>query len=260
MSILKTELFARIPNGNPEQVKKLLADEMKDFNKKIIVLDDDPTGVQTVNGIHVYTDWSPESIADGFAEDNSIFFILTNSRAFSAAHTQEVHQIIAERILAEAKKTGKDFMIISRSDSTLRGHYPLETDTLRKTLEGEHNGLIDGEVLMPFFKEGGRFTIGNIHYVQEGDNLVPAGDTEFAKDKTFGYTASEMGAYIEEKTKGLYKASDTTYISLDDLRNLRVDAIEKQLMEVKDFNKVIVNAVDFRKMPLIEWQKHVNGP
>lgn len=245
MSILKTELFARIPNGNPEQVKKLLADEMKDFNKKIIVLDDDPTGVQTVNGIHVYTDWSPESIADGFAEDNSIFFILTNSRAFSAAHTQEVHQIIAERILAEAKKTGKDFMIISRSDSTLRGHYPLETDTLRKTLEGEHNGLIDGEVLMPFFKEGGRFTIGNIHYVQEGDNLVPAGDTEFAKDKTFGYTASEMGAYIEEKTKGLYKASDTTYISLDDLRNLRVDAIEKQLMEVKDFNKVIVNAVDY---------------
>lgn len=92
-------------------------------------------------------------------------------------------------------------MIISRSDSTLRGHYPLETDTLRKTLEGEHNGLIDGEVLMPFFKEGGRFTIGNIHYVQEGDNLVPAGDTEFAKDKTFGYTASEMGAYIEEKRK-----------------------------------------------------------
>lgn len=162
MSVLKKDLFARIPEGHPEQVKKLLADEMKDFHKKIIVLDDDPTGVQTVNGIHVYTDWSPESIADGFAEDNSIFFILTNSRAFSAAHTQEVHQIIAERIVAEAKKTGKDFMIISRSDSTLRGHYPLETDTLRKTLEGEHNGLIDGEVLMPFFKEGGRFTIGNI--------------------------------------------------------------------------------------------------
>lgn len=136
-------------------------------------------------------------------------------------------------------------MIISRSDSTLRGHYPLETDTLRKTLEGEHHGLIDGEVLMPFFKEGGRFTIGNIHYVQEGDNLVPAGDTEFAKDKTFGYTASEMGAYIEEKTKGAYKAADTTYISLEDLRNLRVDAIEKQLMAVKDFNKVIVNAVDY---------------
>lgn len=185
MSVLKKDLFARIPEGHPEEVKKLLADEMKDFHKKIIVLDDDPTGVQTVNGIHVYTDWSPESIADGFAEDNSIFFILTNSRAFSAAHTQEVHQTIAERVLAEAKKTGKDFMIISRSDSTLRGHYPLETDTLRKTLEGEHHGLIDGEVLMPFFKEGGRFTIGNTHYVQEGDNLVPAGETEFAKDKTY---------------------------------------------------------------------------
>lgn len=245
MSVLKKDLFARIPEGHPEEVKKLLADEMKDFHKKIIVLDDDPTGVQTVNGIHVYTDWSPESIADGFAEDNSIFFILTNSRAFSAAHTQEVHQTIAERVLAEAKKTGKDFMIISRSDSTLRGHYPLETDTLRKTLEGERHGLIDGEVLMPFFKEGGRFTIGNTHYVQEGDNLVPAGETEFAKDKTFGYTASDMGAYIEEKTKGAYKAADTTYISLEDLRGLRIDDIQKQLMAVTGFNKVIVNAVDY---------------
>lgn len=245
MSVLKKDLFARIPEGHPEQVQKLLADEMKDFHKKIIVLDDDPTGVQTVNGIHVYTDWSPESIADGFAEDNSIFFILTNSRAFSAAHTQEVHRTIAERVLAEAKKTGRDFMIISRSDSTLRGHYPLETDTLRKTLERENNGLTDGEVLMPFFKEGGRFTIGNIHYVQEGDNLVPAGETEFARDKTFGYTASDMGAYVEEKTKGAYKAADTTYISLDDLRGLRIDDIVTQLMAVKDFNKVIVNAVDY---------------
>lgn len=52
-------------------------------------------------------------------------------------------------------------MIISRSDSTLRGHYPLETDTLRKTLERENNGLTDGEVLMPFFKEGGA-----LHYRQ----------------------------------------------------------------------------------------------
>lgn len=245
MKVPKRELFKTIPAVDEANVKELLAAERQGFNKKIIVLDDDPTGVQTVNGIHVYTDWSEETIAAGFAEENAMFFILTNSRAFSAVHTKEVHELIAKRVMEEAEKTGKEFMIISRSDSTLRGHYPLETETLRQTLEAGKYSTIDGEVLMPFFKEGGRFTIGNIHYVQEGDYLVPAGETEFAKDKTFGYTASNMGEYVEEKTKGQFKAVDTTYISLDDLRALQVDKITNQLLSVKGFNKVIVNAIDY---------------
>lgn len=245
MKVLKKTLFQAIPPIDEAKVDAALAAERAGFNKKIVVLDDDPTGVQTVNGIHVYTDWSEESIAAGFAEPNNMFFILTNSRAFSAHHTQEVHALIAERVMAEAKKTGKDFMIISRSDSTLRGHYPLETETLRQTMKKDQGKDLDGEVLMPFFKEGGRFTIGNVHYVQEGDNLVPAGETEFAKDKTFSYTKSELPAYVEEKTHGAYKAEEVTCISLDDLRAFRVDEIVKQLEQVTDFRKVIVNAVDY---------------
>ncbi|WP_278742204.1 four-carbon acid sugar kinase family protein [Mitsuokella jalaludinii] len=245
MKVLKEELFKDIPAGDEERVDMMLAKEREDFHKKIIVLDDDPTGVQTVNGIHVYTDWSEESIAAGFAEEQDMFFILTNSRAFSAQYTKEVHQTIAERVMAESKKTGREFMIISRSDSTLRGHYPLETETLCKTLEQESGKTIDGEVLMPFFKEGGRFTIGDVHYVQEGDYLVPAGETEFAKDKTFSYTKSNLAEYVEEKTKGAFKAAAVTCISLDDLRAVAVDKIVEQLMAVKDFNKVIVNAVDY---------------
>ena len=245
MKVLKEELFKDIPAGDEERVDTMLAKECEDFHKKIIVLDDDPTGVQTVNGIHVYTDWSEESIAAGFAEEQDMFFILTNSRAFSAQYTKEVHQTIAERVMAESKKTGREFMIISRSDSTLRGHYPLETETLCKTLEQESGKTIDGEVLMPFFKEGGRFTIGDVHYVQEGDYLVPAGETEFAKDKTFSYTKSNLAEYVEEKTKGAFKAAAVTCISLDDLRAVAVDKIVEQLMAVKDFNKVIVNAVDY---------------
>lgn len=245
MKVLKEELFKDIPAGDEERVDTMLAKEREDFHKKIIVLDDDPTGVQTVNGIHVYTDWSEESIAAGFAEEQDMFFILTNSRAFSAQYTKEVHRTIAERVMAESKKTGREFMIISRSDSTLRGHYPLETETLCKTLEQESGKTIDGEVLMPFFKEGGRFTIGDIHYVQEGDYLVPAGETEFAKDKTFSYTKSNLAEYVEEKTKGAFKAAAVTCISLDDLRAVAVDKIVEQLMAVKDFNKVIVNAVDY---------------
>ena len=244
MKVSKDELFAKIPAVDEAKVDTALNEEREAFDRKIIVLDDDPTGVQTVNGIHVYTDWSPESIAAGFAEENAMFFILTNSRAFQASETGAEHWKIAERVAAEAKRTGKGFMLISRSDSTLRGHYPLETETLAHALE-EAGERIDGEVLMPFFKEGGRFTIGDVHYVQEGADLTPAGETEFARDKTFGYTASDMKEYIEEKTKGTFRAADVVSISLDDLRGVRVDAITAQLMAVTNFRKVIVNAVDY---------------
>lgn len=244
MKVSKDELFAKIPAVDEVKVDAALNEEREAFDRKIIVLDDDPTGVQTVNGIHVYTDWTEESIAAGFAEENRMFFILTNSRAFQMAQTEEEHRTIAARVAAEARRTGKEFMLISRSDSTLRGHYPLETVTLARTL-GESGERIDGEVLMPFFKEGGRFTIGDVHYVQEGAELTPAGDTEFARDKTFGYTSSDMKEYIEEKTQGAFRAADVVSISLDDLRAVRVDVIIKQLMAVTDFRKVIVNAVDY---------------
>ena len=244
MKVSKDELFAKIPAVDEAKVDAALNEEREAFDRKIIVLDDDPTGVQTVNGIHVYTDWTEESIAAGFAEENRMFFILTNSRAFQTAQTEAEHRTIAARVAAEARRTGKEFMLISRSDSTLRGHYPLETVTLARTLE-ESGERIDGEVLMPFFKEGGRFTIGDVHYVQEGAELTPAGDTEFARDKTFGYTSSDMKEYIEEKTQGAFRAADVVSISLDDLRAMRVDVIIKQLMAITDFRKVIVNAVDY---------------
>ena len=244
MKVSKDELFAKIPAVDAAKVDAALNEEREAFDRKIIVLDDDPTGVQTVNGIHVYTDWTEESIAAGFAEENRMFFILTNSRAFQTAQTEAEHRTIAARVAAEARRTGKEFMLISRSDSTLRGHYPLETVTLARTLE-ESGERIDGEVLMPFFKEGGRFTIGDVHYVQEGAELTPAGDTEFARDKTFGYTSSDMKEYIEEKTQGAFRAADVVSISLDDLRAMRVDVIIKQLMAITDFRKVIVNAVDY---------------
>lgn len=243
--VLKSELLKNIKQIDESIVNKTLAKELTTLNKKIIVLDDDPTGVQTIHDISVYTDWSAQTIADGFAEKNPMFFILTNSRAFTAEYTKKVHQDIAEQIVKESQKTNKDFIIISRSDSTLRGHYPLETATLKETVEKLTHEKFDGEVLMPFFKEGGRFTINNIHYVQEEDYLVPAGMTEFAKDKTFYYTSSTLPEYIEEKTNGKYKANDTTCVSLDSLRNMDIDKITEQLMSVSNFNKVVVNAIDY---------------
>ena len=174
-----------------DKAEALLSQAMEGFHKKLVVLDDDPTGVQTVHDVSVYTDWEEESIRKGFEEKEAMFFILTNSRSFSVEETTKVHQDIAARVAKVARELGQDFMIISRGDSTLRGHYPLETQLLADGLTKNEGVVIDGEIICPFFPEGGRYTMDNIHYVKEQENLVPAGMTEFAKDKTFGYLAQD---------------------------------------------------------------------
>lgn len=242
---LNAEVLGSYKKIDEAYVDELLKKEIELSNKKIVVLDDDPTGVQTVHDISVYTDWSEESIRNGFEETNNLFYILTNSRGFTAEQTTKAHREIAEVVDAVSKKTGKEYIFISRSDSTLRGHYPLETELLKESYEKNTGKTIDGEILCPFFKEGGRFTIENVHYVKYGEELVPANETEFAKDKTFGYTADTMPGYVEEKTGGAYKAADVTCISLEDIHEMNIDKIEAQLMDVKDFNKIIVNAVDY---------------
>lgn len=245
IKILVKDAFEKIPSVDIVVINNLLEKELKELNKKIIVLDDDPTGVQTVHDVSVFTDWSKESIEKGFEEENSIFFVLTNSRGLIVNDTEKVHKEIGLNIVEIAKKQNKDFLIISRSDSTLRGHYPLETMVLKKVVEENSQVSFDGEVILPFFKEGGRFTMDNIHYVQDGEYLIPAGETEFAKDRTFGYTKSHLGEWVEEKTKGEFKAKNTTFITLESIRALNIEGITKQLLLVEDFNKVIVNAVDY---------------
>lgn len=242
---ISAEILTSFQKIDEAYIDSLLKKEIEANNKKIVVLDDDPTGVQTVHDISVYTNWDKDSIRQGFEEENNLFYVLTNSRGFTEDQTTKAHHEIAEVVDEVARETGKEYIFISRSDSTLRGHYPLETQLLKADYEKNTGKTIDGEIMCPFFKEGGRFTIDNVHYVKYGEELVPANETEFAKDKTFGYTAYTMPEYIEEKTKREYKAADVTCISLEDIHNMDIDKIEAQLMEVTGFNKVIVNAVDY---------------
>ena len=228
-----------------DKAEALLSQAMEGFHKKLVVLDDDPTGVQTVHDVSVYTDWEEESIRKGFEEKEAMFFILTNSRSFSVEETTKVHQDIAARVAKVARELGQDFMIISRGDSTLRGHYPLETQLLADGLTKNEGVVIDGEIICPFFPEGGRYTMDNIHYVKEQDNLVPAGMTEFAKDKTFGYKSSDLTEYVEEKTEGKYHKEDCITISLDELNALDVQGIKDKLMSAQNMAKIIVNAVSY---------------
>lgn len=241
---ISIDVFEKYNKPDETKLDELLKKEIENNDTKFVVLDDDPTGVQTVHDISVYTDWTVESMKKGFMDDNKVFYILTNSRGMTEAETTKIHHEIIDAVAQAAAETGKNYQFISRSDSTLRGHYPLETELLKEGVE-RSGKTVDGEVLFPFFKEGGRFTIDNTHYVKYGDELVPAAQTEFAKDKTFGYTHSSIPEYVEEKTKGAYKAENVTCIALEDLRALNIDKITEQLTNVKDFNKVCVNAIDY---------------
>ncbi len=212
---------------------------------QIIVLDDDPTGTQTVHGVDVYTQWSKPVLTDALRTGAPLFFVLTNSRSFSRDKTVAVHQAIGENIAAASKETGRPFLVISRSDSTLRGHYPIETESLK-------NGLgtaFDGEVIAPFFEEGGRYTIENVHYLRKQDALVPVGETEFARDTTFGYQHSHLGAWVEEKTKGLFKKENWLYIPAGQ----DVKSTLEALMSACGFQKIIVNASTYQELtPFLE--------
>ena len=130
------------------------------------------------------------------------FYILTNSRSLTAAASRALHLELATHLRSASRATGRPFVIASRSDSTLRGYYPLETDTLSSVL-----GPFDATLLTPYFEAGGRYTLNDTHYVAEGDRLVPAADTPLARDAVFGYRTSHLPSWVEEKTAGRTRAS-----------------------------------------------------
>lgn len=187
-------------------------------NTKIIVLDDDPTGSQTVHGCLLLTRWDIETLKEGLQDDAPLFFILTNTRGMDADTAETVTREVCinlKQALAEIASAGHIInpLVVSRSDSTLRGHYPVETDVIAEEL-----GPFDAHFIIPAFFEGGRFTKDSIHYLMVNDNPVPVHKTEFARDSVFGFRHSFLPDYVEEKTNGRIKASDVERFLLDDVR------------------------------------------
>lgn len=237
------ELLQSLPVYDAAKVEAAYQEALQADGTKVIALDDDPTGVQTVHDVFVYTDWKPETMQAAFEDGNKISFILTNSRGMTAEESRRTHEDIATAVAQVAKSAGRPVAVLCRGDSTLRGHYPLETDVVRKTLEACGEPPVDGEIIMPFFLEGGRYTVDDVHYVAAGDELIPAAETEFARDKTFGYRSSNLCEWIEEKTGGTWLAQQVCTVTLSELRTLDYEAIEDKLLAMKGFSKMIVNAV-----------------
>ncbi|HHY59995.1 MAG TPA: hydroxyacid dehydrogenase [Clostridia bacterium] len=193
-------------------------------DKKIIVLDDDPTGTQTVYGLPVYTKVDQEEIKEIFLDNNiKAFYILTNTRSMPEEEVIALDSYLAKIIDAASQSTGVDYEIILRGDSTLRGHFPLELDVIRDHISKK----IDGYFLIPFFAEGGRITIDDIHYVREKDKLIPVGETQYARDHTFGFTSSNLKDYVEEKSKKKILRDEVVSISLGELRSQSPEVLDK---------------------------------
>ena len=185
---------------------------------KIIVLDDDPTGSQTVHGCLLLTRWDVATLREGLRDASPLFFVLTNTRGMSAAKAAEITREVClnlKQALAELAAAGLRInpLLVSRSDSTLRGHYPVETDVIAAEL-----GPFDAHFLVPAFFEGGRFTRDSIHYLMVDGRPVPVHETEFARDSVFGYRHSYLPDYVEEKTAGRIKAGQVERFLLSDVR------------------------------------------
>ncbi|XP_038687228.1 uncharacterized protein LOC119986656 [Tripterygium wilfordii] len=216
----------------------------KSSSNTLVVLDDDPTGTQTVHDIEVLTEWSVESIVEQFRKKASCFFILTNSRSLDSEKASSLIKDICRNLCTAAKSVENvDYTVVLRGDSTLRGHFPEEADAAVSVL-----GEMDAWILCPFFLQGGRYTIGDVHYVADSDWLIPAGDTEFAKDAAFGYKSSNLREWVEEKTSGRIPASSVTSISIQLLRKGGPDAVCELLCSLPKGSTCIVNAASERDM------------
>lgn len=204
---------------------------------RIVILDDDPTGTQTVHDVPALTQWS-NSVLEEEMTKSPVFFILTNSRSLQVEEARSLARLIGTRLQAIAKARQERLLVISRSDSTLRGHYPEEVDALAEGL-----GAPDAaQVLIPAFFEGGRYTVNDEHLVQEGQDFIKASETPFAEDGTFGYASSNLKAYIQEKRKGAISEKDILSIGIDQLRADTTDALCKLLKENRR-NHIVVNAL-----------------
>ena len=166
----------------------------------MVVLDDDPTGIQTVHGCLLITQWDEESVRRAFQDDVPFFYILTNTRAMTRDEAAKVTKEATEMVIRVNRDFGYRLILVSRSDSCLRGHFPLETDVMRDCLLRHGLPVAPTTPFCPAFIEAGRVTIGGVHYMKGPEGaLIPVSETEFARDNVFAYHTSVLRDYIVEK-------------------------------------------------------------
>jgi uncharacterized protein YgbK (DUF1537 family) len=231
------------------------------------VLDDDPTGSQAVHGVQVVT------AADDPAADEGVYaaalagpaatcFVLTNTRSLAEPAAAELTGRVARGLIAAASRAapggsggttgrGARIQLVSRSDSTLRGHLMAEVGALEAVRREATGAGFDGVLLVPAFIEAGRLTAADIHWARTGPGLVPVGETEFARDAAFGYTASGLKAFVSEKSGGAISPAAVRSISLADIRCGGPDRVRDLLAVLANGAWVVINATDYSDLETV---------
>ena len=213
----------------------------------VFVLDDDPTGAQTVHNASFLTEWSPDVLLSERYQPEEATFLLINTRAKTEEQAVKINTDLGLEFGRLSRQLRIPISVISRSDSTLRGHFPAEVDALAEGMGNSHDGII----FIPFFIQGGRYTIDNVQYVSDGNMLVPVAQTPFAKDSAFGYKSSNLCDWIEEKTQGRVSSEEVITISIDEIRIGGPDAVEEKLKQVDQNNICIINSADMRDLDVV---------
>tara|TARA_R110002096_G_scaffold9533_1_gene37565 strand:+ start:75839 stop:77239 length:1401 start_codon:yes stop_codon:yes gene_type:complete len=243
MSISLKHISEQLPLEDTSDYRSLNKTVFNNSNKTCVVIDDDPTGNQTVYDIPLLTQWDADSIINEFKNETPVFFVLTNSRSLTEEKSTLIYQEILKNILKASEITKRNFTIISRSDSTLRGHFS-EIETIKQS---EHfNDAMT--VFIPVMFEGGRVTVNDIHYINENEHLIPVNQTAFSKDHTFAYTHANLKAYIEEKTKGRIKTDAIFSLDIESIRPLGVKALSTQISTIESGKFCIVNALNYNDL------------
>lgn len=244
MSLSLNETLSKLTPEWSESLLPAIRQELRRSKRVIVVLDDDPTGTQTVYDTPVLTHWSVKALRDELSREGHLFYVLTNSRSLTADKANDLAREIGKNLVEASQEAKRDFVVVSRSDSTLRGHYPGELNALAAAIN-EPDAVY---IITPFFWEGGRLTIDDVHYVAEGETLVPAAETSFAKDATFGYRSSNLKHWVAEKHASAVDPAHVHSIGLTDLRQGGPDSVADKLVQLPAGSQCVVNAVSMRDM------------
>jgi uncharacterized protein YgbK (DUF1537 family) len=214
---------------------------LDDPRNRILVLDDDPTGVQTMQDIEILTTWDPELVDRTLVEQLRILYLLTNSRALDESAAVKLTASVVAVLRSAGLKNQIRFSPISRSDSTLRGHYPAELAPLVDLLPQRP----DGHLLVPAYPEAGRIVFDGCHFVYNHTNgrYVPVTETDFSKDPTFGFSHYRLAEWVEEKSKGAWKANQVLSIPLNMLRRGGPDEVASLLRRAENNVPIVVDTV-----------------
>lgn len=246
-TVSKAELLASLPPEWPDDLTTSLRANIQKCSRKLVVLDDDPTGAQAMHSAPVLTRWSDDVLRTALQDVSPLFFVVSNTRSLSQDEAVAVVRDIVTTVARVADDCSVEFDVLVRGDSTLRGHYPYELFAVQDVLRMRDQHF-DGVILCPFFVEGGRLTAYDVQWVTDGDQLIPAGRTEYARDRAFGFTHSRLPDWVAEKTQGEIPAQVVKSVGLDVIRKQGPDGVCDVLMDVKDGQPVVVNAVSYRDL------------